>query len=66
MDKNEFCCNTGQVLSAWKDRISAEFEKAGQMDPGDKQRIRPIVDDLMMLEAEMGIRIIQFQKQCPA
>ena len=64
MDKNEFCYNMGKELSSWKDRISQELKKIEKMDTGAKQRMLPIVEDFMMLETEMGTRIMQFKKEC--
>jgi hypothetical protein len=66
MEKDEFCYNMGQELSTWKNRISEELKKIERMDTGAKQGMLSIVEDFLMLEAEMGSRIEQFKYECSA
>jgi hypothetical protein len=64
MNNNDYCKNVSQELSVWKSQISKELDKISHIPAGEKQHMHGVVEDLMMLEAEMTDRIDQLQTAC--
>jgi hypothetical protein len=64
MDNNEYCMNVSKELNVWKNEISKELDKISHIPAGEKQHMHGVVEDLMMLEAEMADRIDQLESAC--
>ena len=59
------CCKTMQAeLTAWKANVYDIVRKMEDLPGGEKERIRPNIEDLHMLISEMDSRIEHIRDNC--
>jgi hypothetical protein len=66
MDAKSYCDTINNQLTGWKATIYDAILASQNLDPADRQKIKPVIDSLNVIVMELNKNLEELRTECPA